>query len=241
MRRFLTTPFTDALFGLDRCMARGLTSLAWVTAGLLGGWWLYVPVHELLHAAGCLIGGGTVTRLEISPIYLGGVLARVIPWVEAGGEYAGRLSGFDVGGNDGVYLLTDFAPFLLTLFPGVWLLRRTARRRQPFLFGLTLPLALAPFTSITGDAYEIGSILTTRLGPWGSEGAKEILRGDDLFYKFSDVASASTAGLWAGLAVAAGIGLLWALSTYAAGAWIARGLGQKALEDPKSTPQPPGP
>ncbi len=233
MTGFLTTPFSDALFGLDRCMAKGVRSLGLVALGLLVGWWIYVPIHELLHAAGCLIGGGTVTRLEISPIYLGGALAAVIPWVEAGGEYAGRLSGFDVGGSDGIYLLTDFAPFLLTLLPGVWLLRRAARRQQPLVFGLALPLAFAPFTSITGDAYEIGSILTTHLGPWSSAGAREILRGDDLFYKFSDVADAASGGLWLASALATFLGLIWALSTYAAGGWIARQLGQAPIEDPK--------
>lgn len=216
-------------------MAHGLRSLAFVAIGLLVGWWLYVPVHELLHAAGCVVGGGTVTRLEISPIYLGGPLAAIFPWVEAGGEYAGRLSGFDVHGSDWTYLLTDFAPFLLTLLPGVWLLRHAARRRQPFVFGAALPLALAPFTSITGDAYEIGSILATRLPPWSSDAARQLLRGDDVFYKITELADVASGRVWAGLLAAFLIGLLWAFLTCALGAWIASRLGQAPLSDPKST------
>ncbi|MCB1033411.1 MAG: hypothetical protein KDD47_06210 [Acidobacteria bacterium] len=234
MRRFFTAPFTDALFGLDRCMARGVSSLALVSLGLLLGWWLYVPVHELLHAAGCMLAGGTVTRLEISPIYLGGALASWIPWVEAGGEYAGRLSGFDTRGSDAVYLLTDFAPFLLTLFPGVWLLRCAARAGRPLAFGLSLPLAFAPFTSITGDAYEIGSILITRLKPWSDPGRREILRGDDLFQKVSEVSGGS---LWLGLVLASMLGLLWAYSTYALGDGLARTLGHPPVPHPKYSPE----
>lgn len=214
-------------------MAKGLRSLALVALGLLAGWWLYVPVHELLHAAGCMAGGGTVSRLEISPLYFGNLLASVIPWVEAGGEYAGRLSGFDTGGSDAVYLLTDFAPFLLTVFPGVWLLRLAARRRQPLVFGAALPLAFAPFTSITGDAYEIGSILVTRLPPWDDPTRLELLRGDDLFLKISSAGDASGGWVWLGLLLAFSFGLLWALATYFLGDRLARALGQLPIQDPK--------
>jgi hypothetical protein len=41
-----------------------------------------------------------VWRLEIDPLYGGALLARWLPFVEAGGEYAGRLSGFDTAGSD---------------------------------------------------------------------------------------------------------------------------------------------
>ena len=119
-----------------------------------------------MHAAACEATGGGVTRLEIDRLYGGALLARAFPFVVPASEYAGRLSGFDTRGSDLIYLATDLGPFLLTLFPGVWALRRAARARRAALFGAALPFALAPFLSLSGDAYEIGSILVTRLPPW---------------------------------------------------------------------------
>ncbi len=170
--------FLDAFRGLDRCLDRGIRGLALVLLALVIGWWVYVPLHELLHAAACWAAGGEVTRLEISRQYGGALLARVFPFVTAGSEYAGRLSGFDTHGSDLIYIATDLGPFVLTLFPGVWLLRRAGAAGRPLLFGLALPFALAPFLSLTGDAYEIGSILVTQFPPWG-----ESLRGDDVIKK----------------------------------------------------------
>lgn len=190
--RFFSVALTDALRGLERCLdAGGYRGLALVAAGMLAGWWIYVPVHELLHAAGCWLTGGTVRRLEIGTLYGGGALARVLPFVTGGSEYAGRLSGFDVRGSDRVYLATDLCPFLLTIFPGVWWLRRAARGRRPLLFGAALPVALAPFLSLTGDAYEIGSILVTRLPPWAAPAVRQLLRGDDLGLRWDALTAAA--------------------------------------------------
>ncbi len=207
-------------------------------AGLLAGWWAYVPAHELLHAAACRAAGGEVRRLEIAPLYGGAALARVLPFVAAGAEYAGRLAGFDTRGSDLVYLATDLGPFLLTLVPGVWWLRRAARGRRAFAFGAALPVALAPLLSLTGDAYEIGSILVTRLPPWSGPAARGLLRGDDLWLRLKAIAGAAAAALpgsaawqpWLGAALAAAAGLAWALLTYGAGAALARLAGQPALE-----------
>ena len=116
--RLLFRPALDLLRGEARCVRRPLDLLA-LALGLAAGWFVYVPVHELLHAAGCATTGGTVTRLEIAPLYGGALLARIFPFVVPGGDYAGRLSGFDTRGNDLVYLATDLAPFVLTLLPGV--------------------------------------------------------------------------------------------------------------------------
>jgi hypothetical protein len=228
----LATPFTDLLNGLDRCLetGNGLRSLARVLIGMLAGWWLYVPLHELLHAAGCLAAGGRVSRLEISAVYGGPFLARIFPFVmtpATGGDYAGRLSGFDTRGSDWIYLVTDLAPFLLVV-PGIWLLRRAAGGRKALLFGAALPFALAPFLSLTGDAYEIGSILVTRLPPWARDG---LLRGDDLFKKAGELGKLSetsrTSGApWGGFALAALLGVIWACLTWAAGDLAARRLGQ---------------
>lgn len=226
MRAWALAPWHDTLHGLDRCLRGEWRRLGWLFLGLVVGWWLYVPVHELLHAWGCLAFGGEVSELEIAHLYGGAVLARLIPFVTAGSDYAGRLSGFDTGGSDLVYLATDFAPFLLTLFPGVWLFRRAAAAGHAFFFGFWLPTALAPFLSLTGDAYEIGSILTTRLPPW--KDAAAVLRGDDVFLMAEGLA-ASAGAPWGGFALAVLLGLLWAYLTYGAGWGVSRLLaGRKA-------------
>lgn len=225
--------FRDLLNGLDHCLDLGIRGLALALAGLAAGWWLYVPIHELLHAAGCLIAGGSVTRLEIASLYGGALLQRIFPFVVAGGDYAGRLSGFDTGGSDLIYLATDLAPFVLTLFPGVWLLRKAGRAGRPVLFGLSLPFALAPFLSLPGDAYEIGSILVTRLPAWAE--MQGSLRGDDLFQQVERLAALPDAP-WGGLVLAALMGILWALLTCAAGGAIARALGEGPVPPRTASP-----
>jgi hypothetical protein len=227
--RLFALPATDVLRGQARCLRRG-RDLALLLAGLVAGWWVYVPVHELLHALACLATGGAVSRLEIAPEYGGALLARAIPWVVSGGEYAGRLSGFDTRGSDLVYLATDLGPFVLALFPGVWALRRAARGRRPLLFGAVAPFALAPLLSLTGDAYEIGSIVVTRLPPWTADAA--LLRGDDVVRVAARVAPAGDGASWGGLALAALVGVLWAFATYGLGGGVARALGEPALEPP---------
>lgn len=221
----LIAPFREVLRGLDRCLERGPRGLAVVLLGLAVGWWVYVPAHELLHAAGCLVAGGRVERLEIDGMYGGALLARVFPFVVSGSEYAGRLSGFDTRGNDWIYLATDLAPFVLTL-PGVWLLRRASFSRRAFAFGASLPFALAPFLSLTGDAYEIGAIAVTNLPPWT---ASSLLRGDDLLRKAGELAGTSGAP-WAAFILASLFGLTWAYATWWTGAWVAHGLGRTAIE-----------
>ncbi|HEV2851534.1 MAG TPA: hypothetical protein VHC97_01905 [Thermoanaerobaculia bacterium] len=225
--RFFTTPWIDAFEGLDRCLdrgIRGIRGLLLTALGLLAGWWVYVPVHELLHAAACQAAGGGVTRLEIDRLYGGAALARVFPFVVPASEYAGRLSGFNTRGSDWIYLATDLGPFLLTLFPGVWALRRAATSRRPALFGAALPFALAPFLSLTGDAYEIGSILVTRLPPWTASAARNLLRGDDLCKKAEELAAVPGAP-WGGALLATLAGLSWAFLVYGMGDAVARGLG----------------
>jgi hypothetical protein len=237
----LLTPVTDVYQGLDRCLDRGARGLLLAAAGLLAGWWIYVPLHELLHAAACRAAGGGVSRLEIDRLYGGALLARVFPFVVPASEYAGRLSGFNIHGSDLIYLATDLGPFVLTLFPGVWLLRRAALAGKAALFGAALPFALAPFLSLTGDAYEIGSILTTRLPPWATPAARQLLRGDDLGKQLG-VLAARPGAPWGGALLAVLLGTLWAFLTYGLGGTLASALGTPRLrprQGPLRTPAAP--
>lgn len=209
----------DVAIGLERAIAGRARNLIAVLAGVLLGWWVYVPIHELLHALGCVVAGGRVTALQISPLYGGGLLARVLPFVVPGGEYAGRLSGFDTHGSDWTYLSTDLCPYVLTVFPGVWRLRRA---KSAFSLGFWVPCALAPFVSLTGDAYEIGAIVTTWIPHW--QAAAGILRGDDMVALARALAERGGAP-WAGFAVASLVGFVWACVVYRVGDLVARALG----------------
>jgi len=71
------------------------------------------------------------------------------------------------------------------------LLRSAFSRRYPLLFGAGLIIAFAPFISVTGDYYEMGSILITRVmgflfpsSPW------ELFRSDDVFRLLQEIAKA---------------------------------------------------
>ena len=230
----LRSPLGDLMGGLDHCLAQGGRALLPLALGLLVGWWIYVPLHELAHAFGCMLAGGSVTRLDIDPLYGADLLARIFPFVHSGSEYAGRLSGFDTAGSDLVYLATDLAPYLLTLLPGVWALRRLARRGVAFGYGALLPCAFAPFVSLTGDAYEIGSLLVVQVPPWA--GHRELI-GDDVARKFAEL-SAGEPTLLAGFALATLLGLAWSLAWYAAASWIAARLGEAPLGVPARRPAP---
>lgn len=131
-------------------------------------WWGYVPVHEIFHAWGCLIGGGEVSQLDLSPVYGAVFLKNIFPFIHVGSEYAGRLTGFNTHNSDLIYLLTVFFPYIITILIGIPLLMsvktgRTSLNISCIKFGVALPIAYSPFISITGDYYEIGSIILTRL------------------------------------------------------------------------------
>lgn len=173
----------DLSDALESLLARGRAGsvLAAAAVSLVVSWILYVPIHELMHVAGCLLTGGTVTEVRLAPIHGGTILAAWTPIVTAAaGGYAGRITGFDTRGSDLCYLATDFAPYLLTILAGVPLLRSLpgrGRRSAGWLFGPAVVMALAPFLSLTGDYFEIGTVLTTAT-PWGRE--CRLLRSDDL-------------------------------------------------------------
>src|SRR5436309_4033870 len=138
---------------------RPLPRLALIMLLTLGSWIAYVPIHEILHAFGCTMSGGEVQELMIQPLYGGRVLEKLFPFVRAGGGYAGRLTRFTTRGSDLIYLSTDLAPFLLTVLGAIPLLRAARKRSSVTLFGPGTVLAVAPLVSLTGDLYEIGSIL----------------------------------------------------------------------------------
>ena len=186
MLRFFALPFTDAFTALERGVGRhGAPALVAIAAACLASWWVYVPIHELMHAWGAQLGGATVTRLDIAEGYGGSFLQRFFPYVHVGSEYAGQLTGFDTHGSDAAYLLTVFFPYLLTIAVGIPIVIYVARAPVVsvgalLLFGAALPVAWAPLLSVTGDFYELGSILTSRIAHsvLGVDGTS--WRGDDL-------------------------------------------------------------
>lgn len=158
-----------------------------VFVGFLPALWLLVPVHELLHVAGCVLTGGTVSQLQIGPAFGGMLLARVVPWITSGGDQAGRLSGFEPAG-DLSYLATVLLPHVLLAPLGALVCRGAARRRRPALWGVGLAAAGQPVASLLGDFYEAASIpLTAAAHGLGAPWAKA-LRGDDVSLVWAEVA-----------------------------------------------------
>jgi hypothetical protein len=237
--RVVRQPFDDYRRGLLACLPRaepGRSALIVVAAAV--GWWVYVPVHELLHAAGCWLAGGEVTRLEIDAWYGGALLQRVFPFVAVGSAYAGQLTGFDTRGSDLIYLCTDLLPFTLTVGLGVPALRRVPGVRRGWLactgFGATIPVAYAPFVSLTGDFYEIGSIVVTRLVALGAPGFDLTRwRSDDVLKLagtlFADGGGGAADAL--GIAASALLGTVLAFATYAAGAACSGLYGRRHVGD----------
>jgi hypothetical protein len=223
--RIIAQPLRDWLDALEACVrGGGRASIAVVVASLLAAWWLYVPLHELAHAWGCLLTGGRVTRLEIGEIYGAAWLARVFPYVTVGSEYAGRLSGFDTLGSDLIYLTTCALPFALTIFVGVPLLRAVPRVRgwrRSVMLGAALSMAFAPFVSLPGDYYEMGSILVSRMVATFVPGfSVDRWRSDDLVKLVGALARDARITDAAGVAASLLVGAALAWGTYWAGVLV---------------------
>lgn len=170
-------------------------------------WWVYVPLHELAHAAGCVSCGGEVRRMTLAPMYGGSLAARHVAWIDDDTPYAGQLADFTTGGSDLCYLWLVLAPYLATPLARP-LLRRAGRTGRPLVFAAGAILAAAPVVSIPGDFYEAASIVVTRIAApvLPSVGA---LRSDDLPNLVARLAAPGTGTTplaWAVVAIAALLG-----------------------------------
>jgi len=165
MKKLLLIPLHDVLAGMEPVMRirNPIKAMAPMLLAMLVTWFLYVPVHELLHVLGCVGTGGEVTELSLRPWYGGTILQQYFDFIVPDSNYAGQLTGFDTNGSDLVYLATDFLPFTLSVLFGVPLLRFCTRKRHPILLGPAIVLGMAPFYNLPGDYYEMSSIITTRV------------------------------------------------------------------------------
>jgi len=223
----LSRPANDFLSAMEYCLKespRANTGIIFLC--LLLSWWVYVPVHELLHVLGCIISGGSVSRLDLSPVYGAVFLKKFFPFISAGSEYAGQLKGFDTSGSDLAYLTTVFLPYTLTVLPGVPLLKmasseRASSRSNSIRLGIAIPLAYAPFIGLTGDYYEMASIIISRVTGWIFPGFDPLYwRSDDLLklsHQLLFTGQAPALRDVAGLTVSFVLAIVLAFSTYAAG------------------------
>jgi len=226
----LARPLRDWLAALHACVG-ARADVAVIATAMALTWWVYVPVHELLHAWGCLLAGGQVTRLEIDWIYGAALLAKVFPYVAVGSRYAGQLTGFDTRGSDLVYLATDALPFALTILVGVPLLRAAARPGGPgrrVMLGASLPMAYAPLVSLPGDYYEMGSILVSRSVAALVQGFPvDRWRSDDLFDLVGRLAAQPSGGDAVGVTASLAVAIALAFTTYWAGVLVANAIAAR--------------
>ncbi len=248
--RFFAQPFRD-LFSLLEALVVPARRPLLVLGGLLvctsAAWFLYVPIHELAHVAGCELTGGEVRQIALAPLYGGRLLEGRVPGVVAGEGHAGRITAFSTGQSDLCYLATDILPYVLSIV-AVPLLRLAAKRRSVIMAGLALVPAVAPFMGLTGDYYEMGSVLVTRAAtplatppdPGQEPAGMMRLRTDDpgsLVSRFwanpAALDEAFPAGPMAfavGFTASALVGVLLAFATYALGDLLARKVGLSSRE-----------
>lgn len=177
----LKPAFRLTMNGFEQLLLRGGNgALIVMMLSLVVFWHVYTPIHELLHVAACLLGGGTVSELALKPQYGGTLLAEVFPFVVADSDYAGQLTGFTTP-NDWVYAWVDLAPYLLS-GPGLLLLVWAVQKRRAWLFGPALVLTWVPLMSFSGDFFELVGLAATRLVPWLAPGQPaRLLVSDDGF------------------------------------------------------------
>jgi len=256
MRKLFRQPFDDVLASLGHIMtvATPFKAFGPMLIAMVITWFVYVPIHELLHVLGCVAAGGSVSKLEVAPQYGGKILAEYFSFVVSGSDYAGQLTGFDTKGSDLIYLSTVFLPFVLTVLIGVPLVRLCTKRRRPMIFGMAIVVGLAPFYNMPGDYFEMGSILTTRfvtlIQGGGNPPAFEGIRSDDVFLLLKNVITQpAEVGLTSPGQIAIGIlligvsltvDILLAFITYAVGGAVAGALiGPAPAPSPARAPRPP--
>lgn len=188
----------------DALLARsGWKALAFMVLSIFILWHIYVPVHELLHVAACILTGGTAETLHLQPRYGANLLKHVFPLVVPATDYAGRLTSFSVP-NDAAYALVDIFPYLPSL-PGFALIVCAGRRQSAPLFGAGLLLAYAPVLGVTGDWYEACSLMTTRIATWIDPSLPDrILVSDDVFRSVSELRAAGALNAWTWMLVIGG-------------------------------------
>ena len=251
IRRILRQPLDDLLACMEPLfrVRNALPVFIPMLAAMVVTWILYVPIHELAHAYGCLWTGGEVTELQISARYGGAFYAKYFDFIVTESDYAGRLSGFDTHGSDWVYLATVFLPFALSVVIGIPFLKFLRGRRRPILFGVGIVIGLAPFYNLTGDYLEMGSIIVTRVITGSLTGPAHFagIRSDDVFKLITDLATnPSELGLDSPGKVALGalltvvsmaVALSLAFLTYWAGHLVATGLGIRGREADVNAPR----
>ncbi len=239
MRGLILAPLTDIMAALEAqvgviAKTSPAKRLALILFTLALTWFIYVPIHELLHVYGCVLPGGTVTRLELAPQYGGTILRKFFPFIVSGSDYAGQLTGF-TRKPDGIYLSTCFMPFVLTIILGVPVLRLAAKRTGAIWIAMGVVVGLAPFYNLPGDYFEMGSILVTRVLTFfagrGPDPLYESLRSDDVFKLIGTLIARpqdlhlSGAGAIAGAALivlaSICVAILLAFLTYAMGSLVA--------------------
>ena len=190
----------------------GYKGLFKILLGLILFWHLYVPVHELLHVAGCLLGGGEVESLTLKPQYGGLILQS---------EYAGRLTGFTTP-NPWVYAMVDFFPYSISFF-GITLITYCRRKKMAVLLGLGIILAFVPFISIPGDYYEAVSLATTQVAEAINPSLQtDVLVNDDVFRSIKQLWEGGNLDWMVGILVFLGLMLATYLAflTLALQVWI---------------------
>ena len=200
---------------------KGYKALLWMLAGVLLFWHIYVPVHEMLHVAGCLLGGGEVSALNLKPQYGGLLLSKFFSFVIPASGYAGRLTGFQTP-NAWSHALVDFFPYSISLF-GICIIRLSEKRNSPFFLGLGFILTFVPLISIPGDYYEAVSLLTTRVASyWNPSLPAEALISDDVFRSVGILWNESMLNISVGILIFIGIivAAYLAFMTLAVQAWI---------------------
>ncbi|MEM7054619.1 MAG: hypothetical protein AAF446_08745 [Pseudomonadota bacterium] len=211
-------------------------AIIWMMIGLLLGWWLYVPIHELLHVAGVVLPGGAVSELQLSPIYAADLLARVFPFVVSGSDYAGQLTGFDTRGSDWIYQSCVLMPYVITVFPGFWLWQKTlSRPGRPGVVtvmaaGALFVLVAAPLISVAGDYYESGSIIGSNLLAGTFDQTADAWRSDDLFKLIAEWPGPMAWSDRIGIAFSALLSVLLALCTLWLGSTLGRYLNSFGAE-----------